>query len=282
MLAGGNAVAIRFSNRELAPVWGASVRFALAALILLAAMAALRLALPSRSDLVGIGLYGVLQFAGGFGLTYFGLVEIHAGLGQTILALVPLATLLLAVGQRQERMDGSALIGTVSSLAGVAWISSASLGGAVRPLSLFAMLGAVVCFSQALVVIRRFAHVHPVTMNAGAMSFGAAILFVASLARGEVRTVPTLAETWVALAYVVAIGSVVVFLLVVFVTQSWGASRASYILVLVPFVTVVLSAWLDDEPIGTGLIGGGLLIVAGVYVGAIRRRAQRPVPTRAG
>ena len=44
MLDGGNAVCIRFSNRELAPLWGASLRFALAAALLLAAMVMLKLA----------------------------------------------------------------------------------------------------------------------------------------------------------------------------------------------------------------------------------------------
>jgi hypothetical protein len=33
-LAGGNAVGIRFSNRELAPLWRAGLRFALAAALL--------------------------------------------------------------------------------------------------------------------------------------------------------------------------------------------------------------------------------------------------------
>jgi NADPH:quinone reductase-like Zn-dependent oxidoreductase len=46
VLAGGNAVCIRFSNRELAPLWGASLRFALAAALLLAVMVLLRLAFP--------------------------------------------------------------------------------------------------------------------------------------------------------------------------------------------------------------------------------------------
>jgi hypothetical protein len=41
VLAGGNAVCIRFSNRELAPLWGASLRFALAAAVLLAVMVVL-------------------------------------------------------------------------------------------------------------------------------------------------------------------------------------------------------------------------------------------------
>ena len=42
VLAGGNAVGIRFSNRELAPLWGAGLRFALAAALLLTVMAVLR------------------------------------------------------------------------------------------------------------------------------------------------------------------------------------------------------------------------------------------------
>ena len=43
LLAGGNGVSIRFSNRELPPLWGAALRFSLAAALLLAVMAARRL-----------------------------------------------------------------------------------------------------------------------------------------------------------------------------------------------------------------------------------------------
>ena len=39
LLAGGNAVGIRFSNRELDPLWGAGLRFALAAVLLWTLMA---------------------------------------------------------------------------------------------------------------------------------------------------------------------------------------------------------------------------------------------------
>ena len=40
---------------------------------------------------------------------------------------------------------------------------------------------------------------------------------------------------------------------------------------LIPVVTVLLSAWLDDEPLGIGLLIGGPLVLVGVYVGALRR-----------
>jgi drug/metabolite transporter (DMT)-like permease len=49
--------------------------------------------------------------------------------------------------------------------------------------------------------------------------------------------------------------------------------------VLIPIVTVLLSAWLDDEPIGLGLVLGGTLVLAGVYVGALRP-AQQPAGKR--
>jgi drug/metabolite transporter (DMT)-like permease len=66
------------------------------------------------------------------------------------------------------------------------------------------------------------------------------------------------------------IGSVLVFLLFLVVLQYWTASRASYGFVLIPIVTLLLSAWLDDEAISTSLVLGGLLILTGVYVGALR------------
>jgi drug/metabolite transporter (DMT)-like permease len=34
--------------------------------------------------------------------------------------------------------------------------------------------------------------------------------------------------------------------------------------VIIPFVTLVLSAGLDNEPVGVGLVLGGLLVLAGV------------------
>jgi drug/metabolite transporter (DMT)-like permease len=64
-----------------------------------------------------------------------------------------------------------------------------------------------------------------------------------------------------------------VFVLYVLVVRLWSSSRAAYSFVLIPVVTVLLSAWIDDEPIGAGLVVGGALVLAGVYVGALRRPA---------
>jgi drug/metabolite transporter (DMT)-like permease len=270
VLAGGNAVAIRFSNRELDPLWGASVRFALAAALLLTAMAALRLAVPRGRALLGAVVYGALTFGAAFALAYYALVEIHAGFGQTLLALVPLATLLLAVAQRQERLRAAALGGALIALVGVAVMSQAPLRDSLPLLSLLAALGAALCFAEGAILVRWFPPVHPVTINAIGMATGAVLLAVGSVLIGETISLPERAETWAAIGYLVAVGSVVVFVLYVVVLRFWAASRAAYEFVLIPVVTLALSAWLDDEPVGLGLVLGGLLVLAGVYVGALR------------
>ena len=152
VLAGGNAVCIRFSNRELAPLWGASLRFALAAALLLAVMLMFKLAFPRGRALAGSLLYGLFNIGAGFGLIYYGLVQIHAGLAQILLALVPLATLLLAVLWRQERLHAAAVMGTLLALAGVAVVSRSPLREDVPMLSVLAVIGGAICFAQALVL----------------------------------------------------------------------------------------------------------------------------------
>ena len=269
VLAGGNAVGVRFSNRELDPLWGAGLRFALAAGLLLVMMTVLRLAAPRGRALAGSVLYGLLNFGASFALIYYGLVRVHAGLGQILLALVPLATLLLAVLWKQERVRATAVVGCLVALAGVALMSRDPLREAVPLASVLALVGGAVCFAQALVLVRRFPRVHPITMNAVGMTAGAAVLLTASLIAGESLALPKQPQTWLAIGYLVVIGSVVVFLLYLVVLRYWTASRAAYGFVLIPLVTVLLSAWLDDEPITTALVLGGLLVLAGVYFGAL-------------
>jgi drug/metabolite transporter (DMT)-like permease len=126
VLAGGNAVGIRVSNRELDPFWGAALRFVLAAALLGLVVALLRLPLPRGAALAGVLLYGALIFGGAFSFAYYALVRIHAGLGQTLLALVPLATLLLATLQRQERLRRDAVVGTLLAVGGIAVVSGSS------------------------------------------------------------------------------------------------------------------------------------------------------------
>jgi drug/metabolite transporter (DMT)-like permease len=274
VITAANPVAIRFSNRELAPLWGAGLRLVLAGALLVALMRLLRLAPPRGRALLGPMLFGALNYGAAVGLTYYALVRVQAGLGQLVFALVPLATLLLASLQGQERIHARAIAGALCALAGVAVLAQAHLDDALPPLSLLALLGSVLCVAQAAVAVRRFPPVHAVTMNAVGTLTAALFLVPAAVVTGEPIVLPRHGSTWLALGFVVAAGSLL-FVLYVAVLNRWAASRAAYLFVVAPFLTFLLSARLDDEALGPGLLLGGAFIVAGVYVGALRPQPQR-------
>lgn len=279
VLAGGNAPAIRYvscNTCELDPFWGAAMRFLLAGLIFASISRVVRTPLPRGRALLGAGLYGTLQFGAGFGLAYWGLVRTPAGIGQVLLACVPLLTFGLALAHRQERFTWDGLVGAALAGGGVAVIFNSGLDAGVPLASMVAILGGAICWAEALVVVKGFPPVHPAIMNAIAMGVGAIVLLALAAIFGDAYVIPHSAHTWGAQAYLVLAGSVAVFWLYVLVVRRWTASAASYQLVLVPLVTVGVSAWLHHERISGSFAVGSVLVLVGVYIGALRRRTAKP------
>ena len=77
---GNNAVAVRFSNLELPPFWGAGIRFASAALIFWTVVLVRRTALPKGRALIGALLYGVLAVGAAYAFLYWAILRVEAGL----------------------------------------------------------------------------------------------------------------------------------------------------------------------------------------------------------
>jgi drug/metabolite transporter (DMT)-like permease len=281
-VAGGNAVAIRDTSCEtceLDPFWGAAMRFLLASVIFAVIARALNARIPRGRALLGAVLYGVLQFGAGFGLIYWGFVRAPAGLGQVLLACVPLVTFALALVHRQERFRFDGLVGAALAVGGIAVVFSSGIDAGVPLTSMLAILAGAVCWAEALIVVKGSPPVHPAAMNAIAMGVGTAFLLALTVIFDESYVVPEAGSTWAAQAYLVIAGSVGVFWLYVFVLRSWTASAASYQMVLIPLVTVALSAWLQDERITWLFAAGSVLVIAGTYFGALRSSLAEPEPS---
>ncbi len=269
-IGGSNFVAIRFSNRELDPLWGAALRFALAAAVFGVLFAALRLSLPRGRTLALVATYGVLAFGAAYGCLYLAMQEVPAGIAAVVLAVGPLLTLLLAVAHGMERLSGRALVGALVAIVGsaVIFFQPSSIAFGWRS---FALLGvAALCASEAVVVSKLAGGQHPVVMNFLGMSVGALLLMLVAGLAGERFAFPADDETQFAVAYLVA-ATVGLFLLVLFVVQRWTASATSYAFVLMPVIAVALGALVADEAIAATTIVGGVIVCAGVYVGAARR-----------
>jgi drug/metabolite transporter (DMT)-like permease len=281
LLAGANAVAVRFTVAELSPFWGAGMRFTGAGVIFVLMALLRRRPMPTRSEMKASALYGVIGFGTAYALLYWGLQTVQAGMAQVILALTPLLTLLFAVLHRLERFRWRGLIGALIAVGG---IGIAFYDGDSAPLSLLPVLAVVAgaaCFAESSIVLKRLQTPDPVVANAIGMTTGAIMLLTLSVLNGETWALPRLASTWLSVIYLVIVGSVVVFYMIVFVLGHWSASASSYQLVLMPFVTISLGAWLLGEKIGSGLLVGGTLVLIGVWVGAFsgsqRAPAQPPI-----
>ncbi|HEX2149313.1 MAG TPA: EamA family transporter, partial [Actinomycetota bacterium] len=80
LLAGSNLVVVRLSNRGLPPFFGGGIRFLAASVLLFGWVAVRKLRLPTRRELPGTLLFGLLAFAGFFAFGYWALVYLPAGI----------------------------------------------------------------------------------------------------------------------------------------------------------------------------------------------------------
>jgi drug/metabolite transporter (DMT)-like permease len=275
LIGGSNFVAVKFSNSELAPLYGAAVRFTAAAMLFGLLAWALSLPVPRGRALLGSTIYGLLGFGLAYGLMYFALLEVSIGMAAVIMATVPLFTLVLAVLHNQERLTRAGVVGGSLAVAGIAVMSVRSLDGELPIVHLVAAVAAAAAAAESAVVVKGFPRADPVTTNAVGMTAGALLLWVGSVVVSEPWTVPHLARTWAALGWLVIAGSVGLFYLIVFVIRRWTASATAYSLTLMPVVAVTLGALVADEPITPEVVVGALLVVVAVYVGAIRQTTDQ-------
>ena len=275
LIGGSNFVAVKFSNAELAPMYGAAVRFTAAAIVFLLLGWALSLPLPRGRALLGSAVYGALNFGVAYGLLYFALLEISIGMSAVIMATVPLFTLILAVLHGQERFTTRGIVGGVLAVAGIGVLSLNSLEADVPLLYVLAAVLGAVAVAESTVLVKGFPRAHPVTTNGVGMVAGALLLWIASVVAAESWIVPEQARTWASLGWLVVAGSVGLFYLALFVIGRWTASASAYVLTLMPVVAVALGALLADEPITPEVVGGTALVLLAVSVGAVRRTTTK-------
>ena len=281
LLGGSNPVAVRFSNLELPPFWGATMRFAAAALIFWIAVVGRRTALPTGRALIGALLYGAIAFGASNAFAYWALVRLQAGLASVFLAFVPLLTLFFAAAHGLESLSWRRLAGASVAVMGILIVVGGGLGTGLDGLALLALAAGIACMAEGAIIFKLLPQGEPVATNAVAATTAALLLAGLSLGLGEKWSLPASANTWAAFAYLVVVGSVLVFYLYLFVLARWSASSTAYGFVLLPVASVAVSAWLTGEVVTASFAMGTSVVLVGVWLGAIsgssHATASRPV-----
>jgi drug/metabolite transporter (DMT)-like permease len=274
-LGGANFIGVRFSNRELDPFWGAAFRFSLAALLFIAIAAFLKLRWPRGRQLGYTMLYGFLSFGMFFSLMYWALVRVTAGVATVVMAVVPLVTLLLAAAHGIEKLGLRSVLGSVLAIAGILWMTNGPDEVILPFTALLAFLAAALAAGESVIISKKVSGNHPAMTNAVAMATGAVVLLGISALTGDRWVLPTETEVIWSVIYLVTLGSAGLFVVLLLVVRQWTASATSYAFVLFPVSTMLLGAWIADEPITSQGVAGAILVMSGVWFGALSPGARR-------
>jgi drug/metabolite transporter (DMT)-like permease len=173
-----------------------------------------------------------------------------------------------------EKLRLRNMAGAVIALMGIT-IMTVGPAGLLVPLSgLAAITIAALAVSESVIIGKKVSVNHPVMTNAIGMPIGAVGLLILSLIVGDQWVLPQQSDVLGAVIYLSIVGSVGLFILILRVMRAWTSSAVSYAFVLFPVTTLLIEAWLLDEPLAIRSIVGAVIVMAGVWLGALARSAR--------
>jgi drug/metabolite transporter (DMT)-like permease len=264
---GSTFLAISFGNDALAPVWAATLRLVLAAVLLTAWTWGRGRTLPRGPALRAALGYGVAQFGINLPLLYWGETLVPSGLSAVVYGTIPLSSALMTGALGMERLTATKVLGAVVAFAGVALLFSSTLHAHVSPLGLGAILVGATAASLGTVLLKRGPRQDPFGANAVGSAIGAVMSGVLSFALGESHALPTtLAAGW-PLLYLTIAGSLGAYVLMSWLVNHWPVTRTAYVTVIVPVIALALGSVARHESLTAASFAGAGLVLAGLLVG---------------
>lgn len=272
---GGTWIAGRIVAQELvAPLAAPAVRFLLAGIVLAGFALATEGRVPRPQSgaewgiVSGLAITGIFLYALCF---FYGLKHITAGRGALVVALNPVVVALAAWFLGQERMTPAKGAGAAIALAGCLTVIGngdpfALVHGAVG-IGEWLIIGCVLCWTAYTFIGRRATQtLSPLGATLWASLLGALLLGVTALIQGGTDLREWSAAVWASVAFLAIGGTALGFTWFADGVKRLGAARASAFVNLVPVFAVLQAAILLDERLGFAVLGGGLLVIAGVWL----------------
>ena len=253
---GSTYLAIRVMVRDIPPLLGAGVRFVIAGLLLLA----------------------ILRVRRGSG-------AVSASRRALLVATVPLWVIVLRRFAGGERIGTATLVSVGAGFCGVALLllpgsrpAGVTVGGMAIVLAA-AFSWACGSFASPRLDLPR----DPLVSTAWQLTVGGIVLLVVGFVAGEagrVHPAHTSADAWLALAYLIVIGSLVGYSAYSWLLQHVALSRVATYAYVNPVVAVFLGWWLLGEQLRPATIAAAAVIVGSVAV-TVRPRTDVPAEEQA-
>jgi drug/metabolite transporter (DMT)-like permease len=281
---GSTYLAIRVGVQTMPPLLMAATRNLVAGLIMFpAAMGARRRAIrtghevsrwPRRAEWIGCGVVGVLLLVAN-GAVGIGEKTVPSGLAALLVATVPLWLLGFDAVLNHARLGLAPVAGLALGLVGVGFLSGLGGGsGQVDAVGVVIILAAAVMWALGTIMARRVTIPSSPALASGMeLLCGGIALLVLAAAGGEFGSLH-LAEvslrSWIALAYLIVIGSIVAFSAYGIAVRSLPTATVATYAYVNPVIAVLLGTLILNERLTPAMFGGGALIVGAVVL-VVRR-----------
>jgi drug/metabolite transporter (DMT)-like permease len=269
ILWGTTFLAIRIAVHEVPPLFAAGTRMFLAGTILLGWMLLRGAPWPTRVHWRNLALMGILLFVVDYGPLFWAEKYVPSGIAAVLAATVPLMTIALEMFIFRMQPFRWSLVGAV--LLGFCGVGVLLLPDPHQHLPIIPSIAILVgtagwCIGTVLSRKMALPDSRPVTSGA-AMMIGGAVLLVLSGAFGELHPWPHVSRSGaLALAYLIAFGSLLAFTAYVWLLGRMPASTVSSYAYVNPVVAVALGYFVASEPITAHTIAGAALVLLSVFL----------------
>jgi drug/metabolite transporter (DMT)-like permease len=271
---GSTFLFIAISNEIVAPLWGATLRLAIASIGLIAVAVLTRAAFPRGAALRDVALYGLFQFGGNLALLYWGEQTVPSGMTAVVFATAPLQTALFTRALGLEALHPVKVAAAIVAVIGVAVIFSGQLGVGVPIAGLIAVFLAATTAALGSAFLRRAGRQSPWMANAIGAPIGIAVCLALSVALGEPRALPASLNDWLPILYLAIFGSMGAFVLYAWLLGRWGPTNASFIGVVVPVIALMVGAIFRAEFPPLISYAGAAIVIASVVTALTRSRGN--------
>lgn len=241
-------------------------RLALAGVALSVALRLTGRALPPRGAWPLLVVLGAVNNVAPFALITWAQTHITSSLAATLVATMPLMTLIIAVGIGSETGTFEKAGGVAVGFVGAAVLLGPGLDDVTNSSTLgqLAVLLASLCYAIGTILSRERLRGEPVALAWGQVVFGAIIAAPLALAIEGVPGFDAPAKSWGALVSLALFSSALAYILFFQLIQRVAATNVAIVSYLIPVVATLLGWIVLDEPIGPRLLVGLVLIIGGM------------------
>jgi drug/metabolite transporter (DMT)-like permease len=276
---GTTYLGIRITLETLPPALMSSMRWLVAAMILIVYLRIKGEPLPPKSRWGGIALMGFLLLFVGNGGVAFAEQWVPSGMAAVMVATAPFWMAgVEAMAGGGEPLQGRTLLGLLIGFSGIivlVWpeLSMRTADSRYFIIGVALLQAASFGWSLGSAYSRRFARQdHVLGTTALQMLAGGVLLGVLGLARGEQAHIAFNPRTAAALAYLATVGAIGGFVAYTYALRHLPVSFVSLYAYINPIIAVVLGAVLLDEPFNLRIAAAAALVLVGVAI--VRSKGQ--------